>query len=333
MANNEFKMRTTKPEAGNKYYITKANGGYSSAIKGKPTDSDCDVLSNCVGYAYGRFNEIGRYGYCKYLTPTNAEKFIQYKNSELEVGQTPKLGACMVWQKGDTLSSSDGAGHVAIVEKVVSDTEVYTSESGYNASKPFWNQTRKKGSGNWGQDSNYKFLGFIYNPAVKESTVSTNVSAPASSTTTSLKAGEKLNLNNATVYSSSTSTNSVSTKSGTYYVWSATVVNNRVRITNKTSNVGKANQVTGWISVDDAKKSIDSTTTTFNPYMVRVDVKNLNIRKGAGTNYAICGSIKNKGTYTIVDEATGSGATKWGLLKAYKDDRNGWISLDYCEKV
>ena len=26
-------MRTTRPEAGNKYYITRANGGYSYAIK------------------------------------------------------------------------------------------------------------------------------------------------------------------------------------------------------------------------------------------------------------------------------------------------------------
>ena len=38
-----FKMRTSKPKAGNKYYITKANGGYSDAIKGSPTDKDCDV--------------------------------------------------------------------------------------------------------------------------------------------------------------------------------------------------------------------------------------------------------------------------------------------------
>ena len=33
-----FVMRTTKPGADNKYYITKANGGYSNAIKGSPTD-------------------------------------------------------------------------------------------------------------------------------------------------------------------------------------------------------------------------------------------------------------------------------------------------------
>ena len=37
----------------------------------------------------------------------------------------------MVWQKGATLNGSDGAGHVAIVEKVAGDTEVYTSESGW----------------------------------------------------------------------------------------------------------------------------------------------------------------------------------------------------------
>ena len=160
-----FSPRLSRPTAGNKYYIRKASGGYSNAIKGSPTDAQCDVLSNCVGYAYGRFNEIGGYGYCKYLAPVNAENFIQYKGS-CEVGQTPKLGACMVWRKGATLSGSDGAGHVAIVEKVISDTEVVTSESGWG-SAAFWTQTRKKGTnGRWGAGEAYTFLGFIYNPAV-----------------------------------------------------------------------------------------------------------------------------------------------------------------------
>lgn len=160
---SEFKPRTTKPKAGNKYYITKARGGYSGAIQGKPTDPDCDVLSNCVGYAVGRFNEIGGYGCCKYLSPVNAENFIQYAGG-LEVGQTPKLGACMVWKKGETLSNSDGAGHVAIVEKIISDTQIVTSESGWGSSA-FWTKTRNKGNGNWGAGSGYTFLGFIYNPA------------------------------------------------------------------------------------------------------------------------------------------------------------------------
>ncbi len=159
-----FVPRLTRPEAGNKYYITKSKGGYSEAISGKPTDKDCDVLSNCVGYAYGRFNEIGGWGSCKYLYPTNAENFIQYKGN-LEVGMEPRIGACMVWQKGDSLSGSDGAGHVAIVEEILGKDELKTSESGWGSTTPFWTKTRKKGDGNWGAGSAYKFLGFIYNPA------------------------------------------------------------------------------------------------------------------------------------------------------------------------
>ena len=160
-----FTMRTTKPGAGNKYYIRKAQGGYSNAIYGKPTDSECNVLSNCVGYAYGRFNEIGGYGYCKYLAPVNAENFIQYKGS-CEVGMVPKVGACMVWEgKGDL------AGHVAIIEKVYDNNHVYTSESGYGSKNPFWNSHRYNNNGRWGCNSNYKFLGFIYNPAVKEEVI------------------------------------------------------------------------------------------------------------------------------------------------------------------
>ena len=160
-----FTMRTTKPGAGNKYYIRKAQGGYSNAIYGKPTDSECNVLANCVGYAYGRFNEISGYGYCKYLAPVNAENFIQYKGS-CEVGMVPKVGACMVWEgKGDL------AGHVAIVEKVYDNNHVYTSESGYGSKNPFWNSHRYNNNGRWGCNSNYKFLGFIYNPAVKEEVI------------------------------------------------------------------------------------------------------------------------------------------------------------------
>ena len=157
-----MEMRTTKPGKGNKYYIRKAQGGYSRAIYGKPTDSECNVLANCVGYAYGRFNEIGGYGYCKYLAPVNAENFIRYKGS-CKTGMTPKVGACMVWEgKGDL------AGHVAIVEKVYDNNHVYTSESGYGSKNPFWNSHRYNNNGRWGCNSNYKFLGFIYNPAVKD---------------------------------------------------------------------------------------------------------------------------------------------------------------------
>lgn len=92
----------------------------------------------------------------------------------------------------------------------------------------------------------------------------------------------------------------------------------------------------------DGKNAINSPVNTkyltvvaskFTPYLVRVTTDTLNIRKGAGTNYGIVGTIKDKGTYTIVDESTGIGAAKWGLLKSYKDNRNGWISLDYTKRI
>lgn len=68
-------------------------------------------------------------------------------------------------------------------------------------------------------------------------------------------------------------------------------------------------------------------------YVVRVTTDTLNIRKGAGTNYAVVGCIRDRGAYTIVEEKAGTGASKWGLLKAYASGKNGWISLDYVKKV
>lgn len=153
-----FKPRLTKPEAGNKYYIRKADGGYSDAILGKPTDPDCNVLSNCVGMSFGRFNEVGEWGYCKYLAPVNAGDFMDFKG-DCETGFDPRLGACMVWKK------SGSAGHVASVEKVIDNDTVVTSESSYNG-QAFYTKTRHRKDGNWEQDG-YTFKGFIYNPAVK----------------------------------------------------------------------------------------------------------------------------------------------------------------------
>ena len=160
-------IRTSKPSAGNKFYITKSKGGWSSCIVGKPTDV-CNVLANCVGYACGRFNEI--IGSMKYPSLNcNAENFIERaKSLGLKISDKPTLGGIMVWQKGATLKPTDGAGHVAIVERIDSSNQIYTSESGYN-SKAFWNTTRTNNNGRWGQGSAYKFRGCIINPAVNPS--------------------------------------------------------------------------------------------------------------------------------------------------------------------
>ncbi len=160
-----MEMRTSKPAKGNKFYTRKASGGYSTCIKGKPTDA-CDVLANCVGYACGRFNEI--IGSMKYPSLNcNAENFIERakKTYGLQVVSYPTLGGIMVWAKGKAGVSSDGAGHVAVVEKIIDKNTIYTSESGYN-SKAFWNSTRKNTNGRWGMGSAYSFRGCIVNPAI-----------------------------------------------------------------------------------------------------------------------------------------------------------------------
>lgn len=158
-------IRTTKPTSGNKFFITKSKGGYSTCIQGSPTDSQCNVLSNCVGYACGRFNEI--IGAMKYPSLNcNAENFIERaKNTYgLEISSVPTLGGIMVWQKG-ALSGNDGAGHVAVVEKIIDSNTIYTSESGYGGSA-FWNSTRRNTNGRWGLGSAYTFRGCIVNPAI-----------------------------------------------------------------------------------------------------------------------------------------------------------------------
>ena len=162
-----MKIRTTKPESGNKFYNTVSKGGYSHCIVGYPTDKGCNVLANCVGYACGRFNEI--IGTMKYpYLNCNAENFIErVRQYGLEISDKPTLGGIMVWQKGATLSGNDGAGHVAIVEKIIDNNTIYTSESGYGSSA-FWNSTRSNTNGRWGIGSGYKFRGCIINPSIKD---------------------------------------------------------------------------------------------------------------------------------------------------------------------
>ena len=66
------------------------------------------------------------------------------------------------------------------------------------------------------------------------------------------------------------------------------------------------------------------------PFLVRVSISNLNIRKGAGTNYARTGKYTGKGIFTITEVKPGQGSDAgWGRLKSGA----GWISLDYAKRI
>lgn len=172
-----MKQRTTQPK-NNKFYIRTVSGGYNGAVQGSPTAAGANVLSNCVGYANGRFNEIildpnlkGLALPFKYQLVCNAENFIESAKAQgLKISKTPTLGGIMVWQKGASLSSWDGAGHVAVVEQINSDGSIITSESGWG-SYAFKRFTRNNSNGRWGMASGYSFRGCIINPSLKVETV------------------------------------------------------------------------------------------------------------------------------------------------------------------
>ena len=89
----------------------------------------------------------------------------------------------------------------------------------------------------------------------------------------------------------------------------------------------------GYIVFDESGNAVYTgkeavNTNTFSSYKVKVTADVLNIRKGAGTNYGTNGAIEDRGVYTIVAEASGTGANKWGKLKSGA----GWISLDFTQK-
>ena len=57
---------------------------------------------------------------------------------------------------------------------------------------------------------------------------------------------------------------------------------------------------------------------------MKVTATALNVRSGPGTSYKVNMTIRDQGTYTIVEEQGG-----WGRLKS----GTGWISLAYTKNV
>ena len=84
---------------------------------------------------------------------------------------------------------------------------------------------------------------------------------------------------------------------------------------------------------DEFGKAVYTKAAAFEPYLVRVSIPDLNIRKAPGTDKPKTGKVTGVGVFTIVEEADGKGASRWGLLKSYREKRNGWISLDHTSRI
>lgn len=162
----------------------------------------------------------------------------------------------------------------------------------------------------------------------------------------------KLNSPTGTASSSGNTTSTATSSTGTSSTNTTTTTLYRVRKTWSDSSTQKG----AFTSLANAKACADknpgysvfnesgtavytsassaSSVTSSSSFNVKISISNLNIRKGPGTNYSKIGKYTGKGTFTIVETATGTGSTAgWGLLKSYQSGRNGWVSLDYCTKV
>ena len=152
MAN--FTPRTSAPSTTNKNYIHTSKGGYNKCI----LISGNSVLPNCVGYAWGRWREI--LGKSPKLSLNNAEVWYLNTADGYKRGSTPKVGAVICWRKGEAGNGNDGAGHVAIVEKIYSDGSILTSNSAYGGSRFYTKKMAKP----YSLGGSYKLQGFIYFP-------------------------------------------------------------------------------------------------------------------------------------------------------------------------
>lgn len=66
------------------------------------------------------------------------------------------------------------------------------------------------------------------------------------------------------------------------------------------------------------------------PFTVKVEISDLHIRKGPGTNYDVTGAFTGIGAFTITEVSAGKGSTAgWGRLKSGA----GWISLDFATRL
>jgi len=74
----------------------------------------------------------------------------------------------------------------------------------------------------------------------------------------------------------------------------------------------------------EVNKRLVAQTPPPSSFLVKVTTDALNYRSGPGTKYKVNGTIRDRGTYTIVEESNG-----WGKLKSGA----GWISLNYTKKV
>lgn len=107
------------------------------------------------------------------------------------------------------------------------------------------------------------------------------------------------------------------------------VLNGLVKRRAEEQKLFRSNDQSAKETITTVKDPVSEPDKKDDSYKVKVSIKNLNIRKGPGTNYAKTGKFTGVGVFTIVETQSGIGSDKgWGRLKS-----GGWISLKFCEAI
>lgn len=132
------------------WWVQTSHGGNSPCIQGYPPLFTGCTLSNCVGWAWGRWQQING-SIDSRLPASNAGNWWRQANvAGMNTGSEPQLGAVACFN-----------GHVAIVEEIAADgSYINCSESDYRGAA-FTYRTRYR-SQNWSYPGYAAFQGFIY---------------------------------------------------------------------------------------------------------------------------------------------------------------------------
>ena len=200
--------------------------------KVKYTDEWCSTFVSAVAIKLGYTDIIPTECGCE----KHVQLFKKLGSWQENESVTPKAGWVIFYDWDDSGSGDDkgNADHVGIVEKVSGNT-ITVIEGNYSCAVK--RRTLKV---------NGKYIRGYGVPKYDEEKKET--------TNTKYTAGQKVELNNAPLYASSTTTKVAGYKTGLYYLWDANITNGRIRITNKTSNVGKTNAITGWINTSSIRR-------------------------------------------------------------------------------
>ena len=152
---SSYTPRLTPPEPYDTRWINVSYGGLNKCIvRNTATGS---VLPNCTGYVHGRYLELTGLDDCPmYLG--NANGYFGYTADGLPRGQEPALGAVLCFD--------GGAGHVCVVEEIIDENTIVTSDSNYS-SDYFTTYTRYRQYGWQWAGANLTYQGCIYNPYIQ----------------------------------------------------------------------------------------------------------------------------------------------------------------------